>query len=180
MKKIDNYKMISTKSGDKGKSRNYSNQVLDKTDILFDTLGTIDEFSSLLGLVYHHSVYKDQIQLVKRDLQNINAIIATNPTDENMNKLKKINQLDIRKVEEIEKRIIEDCDIEARFVLPGSDSSLEGAYLDLARSTARKVERQLLKFKEKKDRNDLEFIMKYINRLSDLLFIMARSKDIKK
>jgi cob(I)alamin adenosyltransferase len=177
VKIIKSYKTISTKSGDKGTSRNYSNEVLPKTNVLFDTLGIIDELSSFLGLTYHYSEMKKMIQHIQKDLQDINSVIATNQTDKNMDRIRKITTEDVEALESYEAMILEKCSIEARFVLPGSDSSLEGAYFDVCRSLARKVERQVITFKDKNSRDDLERIISYLNRLSDLLFICARSND---
>ena len=59
MKKIDDYRFISTTKGDKGTSKNYSNEEFSKSDILFDALGSLDELSSVLGVVYHYTDSKD-------------------------------------------------------------------------------------------------------------------------
>ena len=180
MKEIKDSRYISTKKGDSGMSRNYSNDKIHKTDVLFDTLGTIDELSSSLGVAYHYVDFKDEIQKVQRDLQNIMSLIATNVDDKHYQNLTKIESKDVTSIEVIEQSILEKHPLQPRFVLPGSDSSLAGSYLDLSRSIARRTERQVLKFILEYSRNDLELVMKYLNRLSDLLYIMARSYDEKK
>jgi len=177
MKKIIDVNHISTKKGDSGKSRNYSNELLDKTDILFDALGNIDELSSILGLTYHYTIYKDEIQYVQFKLQNISSLIATNQNSKNYVKIEKINQEDVSYLEELEDSILQTCDIEAKFVLPGSESTREGAYLDMARSITRRTERSMYKYQSSYNRDDLQEAFMFINRLSDLLFIMARSRD---
>lgn len=180
MKTIDNYKMITTKKGDTGTTKNYSNVRMDKTDVLFDTLGHIDELSSMLGLVFHYSDYKEQIQTIQLDLQHINSLLATNPNDKHYPNLIAIRSADIDRIEEWEQHLLDTCEIERRFVLPGSESSKEGAYIDVARSISRRVERALLRFVKETTRQDLSDVLAYANRLSDLLFIMARSVDKKK
>lgn len=177
---IDRYTMISTKKGDSGTSRNYSNDVLPKTDVLFETLGTIDELSSMLGIAYHYSSYKKEIQSIQQQLQHIMSILATNDEDPRKERLTKITKEEIEALEQIEQTVLETCHIEPRFVLPGSDSSKEGAYLDMARAIARKVERQVLRFNETYKRDDLDMVLAYLNRTSDLLYILARSKDEQK
>ena len=93
---ITNARHISTKTGDEGFSRNYSNDKLSKTDVLFDTVGNIDEFSSTLGVCFHQTtLYKKEIMNIQKDLQNIMSIIATNPEDKNYEKLTKIASKDI-------------------------------------------------------------------------------------
>ncbi|AIO18579.1 Cob(I)yrinic acid a,c-diamide adenosyltransferase [Candidatus Izimaplasma bacterium HR1] len=178
MKEISSLKYISTKTGDKGYSRNYSNDTVLKTDLLFDTLGNIDELSSSLGVCYHHTdLYKMEIRNIQKDLQNIMSLVATNFDTTQYEKLTKIAIKDINNLENIEQAILDKKPLKPVFVLPGSDSSVEGSYLDLARAIARRVERTILKFKELNERTDLEMSCKYLNRLSDLLFIMARSYD---
>ena len=176
-RKIERYTYISTKKGDSGTSKNYSNEVLPKTDVLFETLGVIDELTSILGLCYHHSIYQEKIRMIQLDLQHIMSLIATNVDDENRRKLIPITKEDVQRLEQLEQIVLETCHIEPRFVLPGSDSSMEGAYLDMARSISRRVERVVLRFIEEKERKDLDDVMTYLNRLSDVLFILARSRD---
>lgn len=179
-RKIDNYTFISTKKGDGGTSRNYSNDTVPKIDILFDTLGSIDELSSMLGVAYHMTSYKQEIKEIQLDLQHIMSLIATRADDSRYHKLIHINTEDIERLEGWEQQILKDCHIEPRFVLPGSESTIEGAHLDVCRSLTRRCERTVLKYINRHDRLDLDKVKQYLNRLSDLLFIMARSKDDEK
>ena len=175
MKKIEDYKFISTAKGDKGTSRNYSNKVYSKSDVLFETLGNIDELSSVLGVVYHYTKDKEEIKDIQRTLQHISSLVATTDEKIRKDKLIQIDDEDIKKLELREQSLLERSNIEPRFVLPGSDTSKEGSFYDLARSIARRAERTLVRFMEINQRNDLNYCVKYINRLSDLLFIYARS-----
>ncbi len=175
MKKIDNYKTISTTTGDKGTSKNYSNEVLSKSDILFDVLGNIDELSCLLGIVYHQTEHKDEIKHIQKTLQYISSLVATTDKDVRENDLIQITASDIMILELREKTLIAKTNLNPVFILPGSDTSVVGSYYDLSRSIARRAERSLVKFIEKNQRDDLDFCMKYLNRLSDLLFLYARS-----
>lgn len=178
MKEIKDIRYISTKSGDEGFSRNYSNEKIKKTDVLFDALGSIDELSSALGVCFHHTdKYKMELRNIQKDLQNIMSLVATKYHTNQYERLTKIAIKDINNLENIEQAILDNNPLQPRFVLPGSDSSLEGSYLDLARSISRRVERTVLKFKQENQRDDLDLSNKYLNRLSDLLYIMARSYD---
>lgn len=175
MKKIDNYRVISTTSGDKGLSRNYSNVQLSKSDILFEALGNIDELSSSLGIIYHMTKEQDIIRLMQTKLQNISSLIATSDNSSRRKNLVKITNDDILVIEELEQRILNETVIEPLFVLPGSDTSSLGSYYDLSRAITRRAERSLVMFVEINRRDDLNYCLKYLNRLSDLLFIYARS-----
>ena len=172
---IKDVKHISTKRGDKGHSQNYSNESLPKDDILFETLGTVDELSAMLGITFHHTNY-EQIKIIQKTLQAINALVATNPENaERYKDLRKIDEKDITFIEEQEEKQITHKEIEAKFHLPGSDTTKENAYFDYSRTIARRAERMLVRFINEKDREDLSYCRSYLNRLSDLLFILARN-----
>ena len=175
MRKIDDYKFIPTTKGDKGTSKNYSNETYSKSDVLFETLGNIDELNSVLGLVYHYTNQQEEIRNIQKTLQHISSLVAT--TDEwiRKDKLIQLDETDISKIELLEQNLLKQSNIKPIFVLPGSDTSKVGAFYDLARSVARRAERSLVRFVENNDRNDLDYCVKYVNRLSDLLFIYARS-----
>ena len=112
LKKIDNYKVISTTSGDKGLSKNYSNVQLPKSDILFETLGNIDELSSSLGIIYHMTEDQDIIRLIQTKLQNISSLIATSVDSPRREGLIKITSDDILVIEELEQRLLNETVIE--------------------------------------------------------------------
>jgi len=170
---------ISTKKGDKGMSRNYSNEAFLKDDILFETLGTMDELSANLGLTYHFTNY-EMIKVFQRKIQDINAIIATNEnvTKEQYDKLKPITSEDINALEEEAQRLLDLKPLEPRFILPGSEATKENAYFDIARTVCRRAERLIVHYEQASKRHDLDHVKAYINRLSDLLFILARNHGL--
>jgi cob(I)alamin adenosyltransferase len=175
MNKVTDFNTISTKKGDYGKTRNYSNDLFPKSNILFDVLGEIDELSSSLGIAYHYSDFKNLIKHIQQDLQNIMSLVATRENDERQSKLHMITNSDIIWIETEEQKLLDNHPLEPKFVLPGSDTSLSGAYLDLARAKTRSCERLMIKYIFKEGRKNLEYSLKYLNRLSDLLFIIARN-----
>lgn len=173
---INKVSQISTKKGDKGYSKDYSNNEYKKDDILFDTLGTIDELSSFLGITYHHSTEQTLLRIIQKNLQDINSAVAT--TDQvRRNKINTISIQDITVLETFEENFLKQTEIKPVFVLPGSDTSKEGAYFDYARTLARKSERNLVRFVGTYQREDLSNELAYLNRLSDLLFIISRYKE---
>ncbi len=167
---------ISTKKGDKGTSSDYSNHPYPKDDALFETLGTIDELSAVLGIAYHHTHY-EQIKIIQKTLQAINALVATNPEKDpkRYETLRKIGEKDIAFIEREEEKLLLEKDIEPTFHLPGTDTSLENAFFDYARTVCRRTERTMVRFINTKSREDLDHPRSYLNRLSDLLFILARN-----
>lgn len=171
--KIKDIAQISTGTGDKGTSRNYDNIEFNKDDILFEVLGTIDELSSMLGLCFQHTK-EEFIKGIQRTLQDVNSLIATSDPVRR-GKLKQISKEDIEQLEQIEQITLNDVEIGHEFVLPGSEN-VASAYYDLARTITRRAERRLVTFVKEKKRTDVHFIQVYLNRLSDLLFIIARKK----
>lgn len=172
---INKLSQVSTKNGDKGTSQNYTSENFVKSDILFHTLGTIDELSSFLGLTYHF-YQKEIMKEIQRHLQTINSMIATNPEHVFYSRINKISQEDVDFIEQNEQEVLSKNPLEPSFYLPGSETSLSGAYLDVSRSICRRAERELVNFVLKYHRRDLEIAQRYINRLSDFLFVLARSE----
>lgn len=172
--KIDKARQIATKTGDKGNSRNYSGELLSKADSVFSVLGTLDETSSFLGLAAHY-LEASVLPQIQRELQRLASQVATNPTDPKQDSLIKITEADILRLEKTMDALLHDHPLDAAFVLPGSGLSLGSAFLDVARSVSRRAERELARLIKEKTRDDLWLGLAYLNRLSDLLFVLARS-----
>ncbi|MFA7075881.1 MAG: ATP:cob(I)alamin adenosyltransferase [Candidatus Izemoplasmatales bacterium] len=167
--KID---QIATKYGDSGLSKNFENKTYRKTHVLFETLGSIDELSSFLGLSYHYC-HTEFLKTIQMNLQNLNSLIASEYDSDLYNILTQIKEDDVLLLEVKIQEYLDVKPLEARFYLPGSEKTLAGAYVDYARTLARKSERQLNVFVDSEKRVDLEVSKKYLNRLSDYLFILS-------
>ncbi len=170
---IKDYKTISTKLGDDGFSKNFSNKRFAKDDILFETLGTLDEASTFLGLAYHQTNYEN-IQTIQATLQTIATLVATDADHPSYERIRKIDERDIVFLEKEEQSVLSSSPIDKRLYLPGSDASPRAAHFDVARTVCRRAERRLVQFINARKREDLACALKYVNRLSDLLFILAR------
>lgn len=170
---INKLEQISTKKGDSGDSSNFNNERLPKDDVLFDCLGTMDELSSMLGLAYH-KVNNESLKEVQRMIQNINSYIATNPEHPLYQKLPHLDENVLSSLEIWIEDLLQECPLEPNFYLPGSETTEGGAYMDMARAIARRAERVLVKYIRQTRRTDLDFVLKFTNRLSDFLFVYAR------
>ena len=95
---VTKYTQISTKKGDKGTSRDYSNNEYPKDDIIFEILGNMDELTSMLGVTYHYSYFKEHIKEIQKRLQDINSQIATQE-ESRRSKLRVIKEEDIQDLE---------------------------------------------------------------------------------
>lgn len=164
---------IYTRTGDRGKTSLFSGKRVSKSHVRVETYGTIDELNSLLGVARAHlgkKIHTRYIQTILVDIQKalfyLGSYLADLPDT--------LADIDIRKqVDLFEKHIdemTEKLPLLNNFILPGG--SVAGATLQHARAVARRAERQLVRL-AKKEHIDPD-VIKYINRLSDLLFTLAR------
>lgn len=148
-----------------------------KSSSVFEILGTLDELNAVLGLVANAKnpnkqtkKIKESINMVQNDLFCIGALLAEKyaPVE-----LKEISQ-HIEEFEKIMDGIDKSLSPLNNFILPGGTE--ESSYLHLARSVCRKLERIFVKASKKNKKNLIknEILFKYLNRLSDFLFVLAR------
>ena len=166
---------ITTKKGDGGRTSLLSGERVKKDDLRIEICGTLDELSSYLGVAKSLSNKKENkglINKIQSDLIVIGSEVAACPSS--VHRLRKtITKKDIRTleaiIEKLEKRFKSK---ECAFVIPGKDTL--SAALHVARTIARKLERRIVTLKRKNIiKNDCLLI--YLNRLSDLLYLMTRS-----
>jgi cob(I)alamin adenosyltransferase len=171
---------IYTKSGDKGESSLVSGERVKKTDIRFDAIGDIDELNSYIGLIRTLSAtkildfYEDMHPYSFVDIQNclfdIGCLLGIKEGSDWKNKVRHIQDKDIENLEayiDVCNKYLEDLD---SFVLSGGTEL--NAHCHIARSICRRAERTIWKLNEEEPVDDL--VLKYINRLSDYLFVYAR------
>jgi len=165
---------VYTRTGDDGSTALFGGKRVLKCDSLVDVYGSIDEVNGWIGLLIctpHIGKSKELLVLVQHDLFLIGSILSGWKGD--------LSSLHNR-VDEMEKRIDE---IEKKlsplshFILPGG--TRESAMAHIVRSITRRVERQLVAYSKSKkssvvSKTDMSRIIMYMNRLSDLLFVIAR------
>ena len=169
---------IYTRTGDKGTTSLFNGQRVSKDDLRVDAYGTIDELNSALGVVlsskYQVLSIKKELIKIQNDLLDIGSALA-NPQN---GKWKMENGKLSKRVKAFE-NFIDQMTLNlpplSNFILPGGGKA--GSFLHLARAVSRRAERKIvaLNNKVKIDNN----IIIYLNRLSDLLFTMARFANFK-
>ena len=168
---------IYTKTGDKGTTGLYGGSRVDKDSLNVDVYGTIDEAISVLGMAYAQTEtteIRDYINHIQNRMFQAGAEFASD--ERGMEMLKdKISEDDIKYLEDIIDKSTEVNGLMREFVVPGVNPS--SATLHVARTVVRRAERKITTLaREIPVREELR---KYINRLSDACFAMARLEEAK-
>ena len=163
---------IYTKHGDKGQTSLIGGVRVPKYDDRVEAYGSIDELNSYIGLIYDLSEDKDvksQLQQIQERLFVVEShVAAANETVRN--KLPKLIEEDILFLEkEMDKMSLNLPELK-NFILPGGHPL--ASYAHIARTICRRAER--ITIKASKDNDSDLMVLKYLNRLSDFLFILAR------
>src|SRR6478736_2058750 len=166
---------IYTKTGDKGDTGLFGGGRVPKDDILVTAYGDVDELNSAIGVVRATAptdLFDDLLAGIQRDLFSLGGHLAT-PNPEKVKKALEKAELSEKRVALFE-RTIDEADAELpplkAFILPAG--SPKAAALHLARTVCRRAERSVVTLA--RDQETPEFFLIYINRLSDLLFALAR------
>lgn len=160
--------MVYTGRGDEGNTDLHSGERVSKRSKRIESYGAVDELNSVLGLVSSKSERKREgIERIQNELHIIQAELA------DMNSEHKISNDDIERLEDQCDKYQEELPKLTSFVLAGGTEV--ASHLHLARSVCRRAERKVVDLKEEKYVRPE--VMTYINRLSDLLFLMARHEN---
>lgn len=164
---------IYTKTGDKGSTSLFDNVRVSKDDIRVESYGTIDELGAFLGLAKNY-VNDEKMYEFINNIQHRLFTVATNLATEDKNKVAhRIKDQDIKDLEEIIDYYMEKAGNPSGFILNGSN--LKSAYLHVARTVCRRAERRIVTLSGVAEVDPL--VIKYVNRLSDALYAMARFSE---
>jgi len=163
---------IYTKTGDKGTTSLFGGTKVSKAHLRIETYGTVDELNAYIGLLRDQEVNtsrKEELVEIQDRLFTIGSILATEPGNEKV----KIPELIDSDIEFLEKKI-DHMDGELppmkSFILPGGHQSI--SFCHVARCVCRRTERLVIALNETSPVK--ENVYKYLNRLSDYLFVLAR------
>lgn len=169
---------VTTGTGDTGYTGLLGDQRVPKYHPRPETFGTVDEATSALGLaraLSHDQRVRDVILHTQRDLYVLMAELATLP--ENLDAIgMRITADHVGWLERTEDELKAEVEIPNKFIIPGD--SPDGAGLDLARTIIRRAERMTAKLLHEGVIVNGE-CQRYLNRLSDLIFILARYTEAK-
>ncbi len=166
---------IYTKTGDIGNTSLFGGKRVPKSTLRIDAYGTIDELNAQLGVaraLKPNAEVDKFLEQIQNQLFVLGADLAT-PLDSNPTNIKRIQQNEIQNLEEIIDRLDIQMEPLRSFILPGG--SLASAQLHVSRAVCRRAERLVdaLGRKEKIGK----FPLMYLNRLADLLFVIARYEN---
>lgn len=142
---------IYTKKGDKGRTSTFLGEA-DKSDELVEALGSIDELNSWIGLC-RGSVLDGELKNIQTNLLIIGSSLAGSR--------KMLRDEETKKLEKLIDKLTDELPKLANFIYPVGE-------MQVARAVARRCERNVVKVLASKN------ILKYLNRLSDALFVMGR------
>lgn len=164
---------IYTKTGDKGETSLFDSKRVSKDDIRVESYGTIDELGSWIGLTKN---YIDDVDM-HNELQNIQNklfTVASNLATEDQTKIKHhIVEEDIHVLEGLIDHYMGKLNNPKGFIVTGS--SKKSGYLHVARTICRRGERRIISLAKIAEIDPL--VTKYVNRLSDVLYAMARFSE---
>jgi cob(I)alamin adenosyltransferase len=169
---------VTTGTGDAGYTSLLGEQRVPKYDPLPDTFGTVDEATSALGLaraMTPDAKVRDIILRLQRDLYVLMAELATPPEHQAAVGMR-VTADRVAQIERIEDELKAEVAIPNKFIIPGDTP--DGAALDLARTVIRRAERMTAKLLHEGAIQNAE-VLRYLNRLSDLVFILARYREEK-
>ena len=164
---------IYTRTGDAGETSLFGGTRVRKDDSRVDAYGEIDELNAWLGLVRASRVDADldaELVLLQRDLFALGAQLA-DPADKIADRVTKaaLGDDEIARLERLIDRLEADLPPLRRFILAGGSPA--GAALHVARTVCRRAERRIVALSPAVD----PVLVRFVNRLSDLLFVLARA-----
>lgn len=164
---------IYTKTGDKGKTGLLGGKRISKSQPRIAAIGDIDELNAIIGVVMSFEVLQRGKTILKRVQENL-FIIGANLASPKKNPHvpafpEKETGLLEKEIDDIDKKL---PDLR-NFILPGGTKT--ASLLHLARAVCRQAERSIVKIFEKE--KNLPAYIPYLNRLSDFLFVLARSEN---
>jgi cob(I)alamin adenosyltransferase len=165
---------IYTKTGDKGKTSLIGGTKVLKSHRRIEAYGTVDELNSFIGLCLDHlriSNISNILSEIQDRLFTIGSELACDPEKESKLKIPDLHETDVTLLEKEMDKMNETLPPMKSFILPGGHVAV--SLLHVARSVCRRAERCCVAMLKKEMEVD-PLIIKYLNRLSDYLFVLAR------
>ena len=164
---------IYTKKGDSGSTQLLGGRIVKKNHIRLECYGTIDELNAFVGNIYDNiekKSHKKFLFKIQNQLFNLGSCIAYDGEKSTLN-LPNITENDVALIESEIDKIDNKLPVLKNFILPSGHTTASKCHI--ARTVCRRAERNLIAIEQDESINHLHLI--YLNRLSDYLFVLARS-----
>lgn len=170
---------IYTKTGDKGQTSLIGGTRVPKFHPRIEAYGTIDELNSYIGLIRDHEIglhFREVLLEIQDRLFTAESLIALDPESDASIQLPALRESDVTLLEQEIDRMNEALPELKSFILPGGHPVV--SYCHIARCVCRRAERLIIRLAQAQPVEEL--VIKYLNRLSDYLFVLARrlAKDL--
>ncbi|BBM82968.1 cob(I)yrinic acid a,c-diamide adenosyltransferase [Candidatus Uabimicrobium amorphum] len=169
---------VYTRKGDDGTTSLGGGQRVDKDSLRIETYGTVDELNSFIGLAISTTtvdVNKTRLREIQNELFHLGCDLCILEEDKEKMPVPGIDQKHTDKLEKWMDEMNEELPALQNFILPGG--TLAASYLHVARTVCRRGERHLAQLHREEPVG--ENTLQYMNRLSDLLFVMSRYENQK-
>ncbi|GEM47949.1 cob(I)yrinic acid a,c-diamide adenosyltransferase [Deinococcus cellulosilyticus] len=165
---------IYTRTGDQGETGLYGADRVSKGHPRVEAYGTVDELNSLLGLARAQSqdaLLDEELAYLQNALFDVGADLATRADSPYAKNVNRMDAEDVAVLEGMIDRLETECEPLRNFIHPGG--TVTAATLHVARNVARRAERDVVRLQQEEEVNPQ--VRVYLNRVSDLLFVMARA-----
>lgn len=169
---------VTTRTGDKGKTRLADGQLVSKAALRVQAYGEIDELNACIGLILANDILEETREIlapVQHQLFVVGGELAFTPGDAQEIQHDQISAQDVAALERGVERINKTLEPLKEFVLPGGRRS--AALCHVARTVCRRAERTIVALNEQEAVNPE--VIRFVNRLSDLLFVISRAENVR-
>jgi cob(I)alamin adenosyltransferase len=171
---------VYTRTGDRGETALVGGRRVPKDSPRIEAYGTVDELNAVLGLVRAFNEERlgngegprwldETLRRLQNQLFDLGSELAT-PDDAAYEGMHRVGEAEVTELERLIDRCQEELEPLKSFVLPGGGRI--GAFLHQARTVCRRAEREILRLSRAEPVS--EWPLRYVNRLSDLLFVLSR------
>ncbi len=167
---------IYTRKGDEGMTALGSRTRVAKTSLRVEAYGTVDELNSVIGVAVAHGLVErlaQELPIIQNELFHLGSDLCFTEEDKEAYTIPQVEDRHVKKLEGLIDELSTAVGPLENFILPGG--SVGAAHLQVARTVCRRAERMTVALLQEEAIGP--FVMPYLNRLSDALFVMARYEN---
>ena len=162
---------VYTKTGDKGTTSLVNGTRVGKDDLRLEAYGTLDELSAFIAVLMDSTdKYNDVFKRIQERLLVAECLLATDETSELRKQLPQMEESDVEGIEKFIDEMNETLKPLNSLIIPGGN--LLASKCHVCRTVCRRAERSVVRMNRQHEVNPV--IMRYLNRLSDMFFVMSR------